>query len=594
MNKKVKKVEIPKVISVRKLSEVFEASVADIISVLMKYGVRATINEEVDFETASIIADDFGISVKPADEKENFSFSVEEILKKEKAANLVERPPIVTVMGHVDHGKTSLLDAIRQTDVALKESGLITQHIGAYQVEMTSKGEKNTSKKITFIDTPGHEAFAAIRARGASVTDIAILVVDASDGVRPQTLEAIQHARSASVPIIVAITKIDKPDADVEKVKKELSECDLTCEDWGGKTICVPVSSKTKEGIDELLEMILLVAEMEELKANPQGQLIGTVIESRIESGKGPVATVLIQNGTLEVGQPIICGRAFGRVRAIENFKGRKIKQAGPGTPAKILGIRELPVVGDIIYAVKDELEAKRIANQILRSQRVKRVYQPEVKKIEEKEDREARYKLKLILKADVVGSLEALHSSLLAIGNKEAKVDIISEGVGDVSESDVMMAETTGAEIFGFHISVDEAAKRAAKTKNIKIYLFDVIYDLIDKAYKKLEAMLPPEVIEETLGSLRILQIFGRRKNELIVGGKVEEGKIVNKTKIRIIRNNEVIGEGKILNLQIQKKDTSEVSLGKECGLLIESDLKLQEGDILECYRVEERPKKL
>lgn len=579
-------IKLPAFITVKELAEVLKASVSDVISILIKNGVSAAINDTIDYETAAVIALDLGIETKQEKiEDKDQILDIRKIIDKEDKKNLVGRAPVVTVMGHVDHGKTLLLDAIRETNVVATESGGITQHIGAYQIALpTVSGQEKNGKMITFLDTPGHEAFASMRARGVSVTDIVVLVVAAEDKVQPQTIESIKHAQGASLPIIVAINKIDKKEADPERIKKELSKHGLVPEDWGGKTIFVSVSAKTKEGINDLLEMILLVAEMEELKANPKVSAVGTVLESHVDKGKGSVATILIMNGSLKPMNNFVIGEFYGKVRIMENFLGQKINKAGPATPVIISGFSGLPQTGDTLEVVEDEQEAKNRAAEALKAQHIKKI----APSLKNKTAKEKKYELKLILKADVSGSLEALVENINKIENPEVSINIIYQGVGDIVESDVFQASSVGGEIIGFHLKVTPAARKATKQTKVKITLYKVIYELIQDIKEKMIGLLPPEIKEVMVGKLKILQIFRSGKGETILGGKVTGGQIIKNSKVKVFRGDEEIGKGVILNVKKVDKDVKEVKKGEECGISFRGEVDLLEQDVIESIKEE------
>ncbi len=578
-------IKLPTFITVKELAETLKASVSDVISILIKSGVSAAINDTIDYETAAVIALDLGIETKQEKIKDKDQvLDIRKIIDKEEKKNLVGRAPVVTVMGHVDHGKTLLLDAIRETNVVATESGGITQHIGAYQITLPAGRQEKNGKIITFLDTPGHEAFASMRARGVSVTDIVVLVVAADDKVQPQTIESIKHAQGASLPIIVAINKIDKKEADPERIKKELSEHGLVPEDWGGKTIFVPVSAKTKDGINNLLEMILLVAEMEELKANPKVLAVGTVLESHVDKGKGSVATVLIMNGSLKPMDNFVIGEFYGKVRTMENFLGQKINKAGPATPIIISGFSGLPQTGDTLEVVEDEQEAKTRAAEALKIQHVKKI----APSLKNKPAKEKKYELKLILKADVSGSLEALVENIKKIENPEVSINIIYQGVGDIVESDVFQASSVGGEIIGFHVKVTPAAHKATKQTKVKITLYKVIYELTQDIKEKMIGLLPPEIKEVMIGKLKILQIFRSGKGETILGGKVTEGQIVKNSKVKVFRGDKEIGKGVILNVKKVDKDVKEAKKGEECGVSFRGEVDLLEQDVIEAVKEE------
>jgi len=576
-------IDVPSVLTVREFAEALKIPVTEVIGSLIKNGVMATINESIDFDTMAIIGDELGFEIKIKSEIRNPKSETISIKK-----NLKPRPAVVTIMGHVDHGKTKLLDAIRHTDVIATESGGITQHIGAYQVNIKTKEHKNL-RTITFLDTPGHEAFSAMRAHGANITDVVVLVVAANDGVKPQTVEAANHAKDAKVPIVVAINKVDLPDADVEKTKRQLADVDLQAEEWGGKTAMVEVSAKLGKNIDQLLEMILLVADLKELKADPNQPASGVVIESHMQAGRGPIATVLVQEGTLKVGDHLIIGQTYGKVRIMESYLGKKVFKAGPSTPVRIAGLQDLPNFGDRFVGVEDEKNAR----EMTKTKTIKR----KVLSISElsKDIKEGKIKeLKIVLKADVGGSLEAIKNSLKNISTQEVKINIIHEGVGNISESDINMAIASEALVIGFRVKADPDVMNLARRENIKISIYEIIYQLIDDLSAALSGLLEPEIVEVELGRLEVLAIFRVTKKEQIVGGKATTGKIENGAEIRITRDKDTIGEGKITSLEQNKKDTSEVAENFECGLKVETPTKIQVNDILECFKKEERTRKL
>ncbi|NPV25970.1 MAG: translation initiation factor IF-2 [Firmicutes bacterium] len=576
-----KLVKIPGAVTVQELAGLFKRSPAELIKKLMALGILATINQEVDPETAIILGTEFGINVEVEVPK-----TAEDLLEEivDPPEYLVERPPVVTVMGHVDHGKTSLLDAIRETNVTAQEAGGITQHIGAYQVEINGK-------KITFIDTPGHEAFTAMRARGAQVTDIAILVVAADDGVMPQTIEAINHAKAAGVPIIVAINKIDKANANPDRVKQQLTEYGLVPEEWGGDTICVPVSAHTRENLDTLLEMILLVAEMSEIKANPNRPAKGTVIEAQLDKGRGPVATVLVQHGTLKVGDSILVGLTSGKVRAMIDDKGRRVKKAGPSTPVEVLGLSEVPMAGDIFQVVTDEKLARQITAERQNRKREEELQKTARVTLDDlfKQIKEGQVKeLNIIIKADVQGSIEALRQALERLSTDEVRVNPIHGGVGAITETDVMLASASNAIIIGFNVRPDSNTRRAAEAEQVDIRLYRVIYDAIEDIKAAMSGLLEPEWKEVVLGRAEVRATFKIPKAGTVAGCYVTEGKITKTAEIRVIRDGIVIHEGKVESLRRFKDDVKEVSQGFECGLGIEKFNDIKEGDILEAFTME------
>ena len=582
-----KKVVIGETVTVQELAKSMGKTAAELIRKLMDLGVLATINKEIDADTAVLIGAEFGIPVEVRVDK---TMEIMEDQDDDDEKQLVERPPVVTVMGHVDHGKTSLLDAIRKANVTATEAGGITQHIGAYQVEIANK-------KITFLDTPGHEAFTAMRARGAQVTDISVVVVAADDGVMPQTVEAINHSKAAKVPIIVAINKIDKPDANPERVKQELTEYNLVAEEWGGDTIMVPVSAKTQEGIGQLLEMILLVAEMAELKANPKRDARGTVIEAELDKGRGPVATVLVQKGTLHIGDNIVAGTTFGKVRAMIDDKGRRVKSAGPSTPVVVLGFSDVPPVGEQFVGVKEEKDARYIASKFQLKKREEDLNKTARVSLDDlfKQISEGTVKdLNLVVKADVQGSVEALSQALINLSTSEVRVNIIHSGVGTISESDVMLAATSNAVIIGFNVRPDANTRKAAESEGVDIKLYRVIYDAIDEVKAAMAGLLDPTYKEVVIGHAEVRQTFKVPKVGIIAGCYIPDGKITRQAEIRVIRDGIVIHEGHIDSLKRFKDDVKEVLSGYECGIGIENFNDIKVGDIIECFIMEETKREL
>lgn len=571
-------------VSIKALSEKIGVTASEIIKQLFKEGVMKTINDTVDFDYAEYIAGLNGVTLELKLEK-----TAEEIIsgagEDDGLENNEKRPPIVTVMGHVDHGKTSLLDAIRHTHVTSGEAGGITQHIGAYTV--TCHGEP-----ITFIDTPGHAAFTAMRARGAKVTDVAIIVVAADDGVKPQTVEAINHAKAAGVSIVVAINKMDKPDVDPDRVKQQLTEYGLLAEEWGGDTIMVPVSAKTGMNLDKLLESVLLVAEMKELKANSKKRATGTIIEAKLDKGKGPVATVLVANGTLHVGDSLIAGSATGKIRAMFDDKGRKVKSAGPSIPVEVLGFSEVPAAGDFMYVADDKL-VKKAAEE--RKDKIKlenaRQSTPAMNldnlfgKISEGQLKN----LNLIVKTDVVGSLEALKASLEKISNDEVKVSCIHGGVGGINETDVILAKASQAIVIGFNVRADSNAKALAEKEGVDIHLYSVIYDAVDDVTAAMKGMLAPKYKETTVGSVEVREVFKITGVGTVAGAYVTQGKAVRNGKVRIYRDNIMIYDGTINALKRFKDDVKEVAAGYECGISVVNYNDIKVGDVFEVYQVEE-----
>ena len=575
-------------ITVAGFCEQTEVSTSKVIMTLMKLGIMANINQNIDEDTVMILAEELGIQVAIGNVEEKLEEEGLELFEDDEK-DLRPRPPIITVMGHVDHGKTSLLDAIRKTNVTASESGGITQHIGASEVRINGQ-------KIVFLDTPGHEAFTAMRARGAHVTDIAVLVVAADDSVKPQTVESISHAKAAGVPIIVAINKIDKPGANPDKVKQDLTEHGILVEDWGGDVISVPVSAKSGEGIVNLLEMILLQAEMMELKANPNRLAMGSVIEARLDKSKGPVATLLVTNGTLQSGQSVVAGTCSGRIRLMTDYKGRTIKKAGPATAVEILGLTDVPQAGDEFNAVKEDKVAREIAEhrkEKLREEILARnastTLEQLFSQIKEGEVKE----LNLIIKGDVQGSVGAMVSSLEKLNNENVRVNIIHTGVGTVTESDVMLAGTSGSIIIGFNVRPSTAVQNMADRENIQIRTYRVIYDVLDDVENAMKGMLDPEFKEEILGKVEIRNTFKVPGVGIVGGAYVQEGKVVRNAEVRLVRDGIVVHEGKISSLKRFKDDAKEVAQGYECGIGIEDYNDIKEGDIIECFHMVEIERK-
>ena len=574
---------IPDEIVVSELASRLKVTATEVIKKLMGLGVMASINEVVDFDPAALVAEEFGAKV----EKEVHVTIEERLIETDEdpEESLQERCPVVVVMGHVDHGKTSILDRIRNAHVTDTEAGGITQHIGAYQVEYQGK-------KITFLDTPGHEAFTAMRARGANVTDIAILVVAADDGIMPQTIESINHAKAAGVSIIVAINKMDKEGADPDRVKQQLTEQSLVVEEWGGDVIAVPVSAKTGMGIDELLENILLVAEVKELKANPDRLARGTVVEARLDKGKGPVATLLVQNGTLKSGDVIIAGTSVGRIRTMTNDKGRSIKEAGPSTPVEITGLGEVPSAGDVFNAVADEKLARELVEQ-RKHEAKEELFQQHQKvtldnlfsQIAEGEMKE----LPIIVKADVQGSVEAVKQSLEKLSNDEVRVKVIHGGVGAVSESDVMLANASNAIIVGFNVRPDPVAKQNAEQSGVDIRLYRIIYDAIEEITDAMKGMLAPKYREVETARIEVRQVYKISNVGTVAGSYVLDGKVGRNNEIRVVRDGIVIAEDKMSSLKRFKDDAKEVAAGFECGITLEKFTDIKEGDIFEAFYMEE-----
>ena len=583
----IKTIVIPETITIKELAEKMKLQPSAIVKKLFLQGTIVTINQEIDFEKAEEIAMEYDVLC----EKEKKINVIEELLREEEEdeKDMVSRPPVICVMGHVDHGKTSLLDAIRQSNVTAREAGGITQHIGAYVVEANGQ-------RITFLDTPGHEAFTAMRMRGAQATDIAILVVAADDGVMPQTVEAINHAKAAGVEIIVAVNKIDKPSANVERVKQELSEYELIPEDWGGSTVFVPVSAHTKEGIPELLEMILLTAEVKELKANPNRKARGLVIEAQLDKGRGPVATVLVQKGTLKVGDSIAAGSCYGRVRAMMDDKGNRVKEAGPSTPVEILGLNDVPNAGEVFVALQNEKEARSFAETFITEGKNKLIEDTKAKL--SLDDLFSQIKagnvkeLPIIVKADVQGSVEAVKQSLVKLSNEEVVVKVIHGGVGTINESDVTLASASNAIIIGFNVRPDATAKSIADREKVDMRLYRVIYQAIEDVEAAMKGMLDPIYEEQVTGHAVVRQTFKASGVGTIAGSYVLDGKITRGSKARITREGEQIFEGPLASLKRFKDDVKEVNAGYECGLVFEGFNDLKEDDMIEIYIMVEVPR--
>lgn len=580
---KLTEITIPSVITVKDLATEMKITSGDLITKLLNLGVMATINKEIDFDIAYLAASEFGITAKKKDIKTD-----EEILfddSEDREEDLISRPPVVVVMGHVDHGKTSLLDAIRKTNVIEGEAGGITQHIGAYKVNVNDR-------EITFLDTPGHEAFTSMRARGAQITDIAILVVAANDGVMPQTVEAINHAKAAEIPIIVAVNKMDLPGANVEKIKEELTEHELVPEEWGGETIFVPISAKKGEGIDTLLEMVLLQADMLELKVNPKKQSKGVVIEAKLDKARGPVTTMLVQRGRLDIGDTIIVGSSIGRIRTMTNDKGKKVKFAGPSTPVEITGLTTVPNAGDTFYEVKDEKTAKHLIEKRKTQEREKGLNESSMVTLDDLFSKIEQGKLKqlnLIVKADVQGSVEAVKQSLEKLSNEEVRVKVIHSAAGGITESDVTLAKVSNAIIIGFNVRPEPIAKMEAEKEGVEIKQYSVIYNAIEDVEAAMKGMLDPEFKEVVIGNAEVRQVFKVSNVGTIAGCYVTDGKIARNSIVRVIRDNVVLHEGKLLSLKRFKDDVKEVAYGYECGVQVEEYNDIQEGDIIEAHIMEE-----
>jgi translation initiation factor IF-2 len=590
MGENVKKIEIPYAITVRDLAKLLQSNIIQVIKVLMANGVMANINQMIDYDTAAIVANEIGFEAVPESENE---VEIEkdlgevplwrQIIEREDQKNLIPRPPVVTILGHVDHGKTSLLDAIRHTNVTAGEAGGITQHIGAYQIE-------SHGKAITFLDTPGHAAFSAMRARGAQGADIVILVVAANDGVMPQTKEAISHAKAARVPIIVALNKIDRSDANQDLVKKQLSEQGLMADTWGGNTMVVPVSAKQKIGIEDLMEAILMTAEEMKIMANPKGKVFGTVVEASVDTKKGVMATLLVQNGTLKMGDVVLAGNSYGKIRAMFDFRGKKIQKAGPSTPVQIMGLTDVPTAGDIFQVYFSEKEARAVvsaakADAALNRNLPKATLEELFAKFKAGETKE----LCLIIKTDVNGSLEPIINSLNELSKEgEIKVNILHAEAGNISENDVMLAAASHGVVIGFNVQADPVARKKAENEGVSIRIYDIIYRLTEDIEKALKGMLEPEYKEVTTGKAEVLAVFKISKLGSIAGSRVREGELRKNSKIRVVRKGEIIYTGEISSLKHEKDDVKEVKNGLECGVSIKGFDAFEVGDILEAFTLE------
>jgi translation initiation factor IF-2 len=582
------KIELPASIVIRDLAQKIEKSPIDLIKKLMSNGVMATINQSVDFDTAAIVVAEYGFEATPEVVEEAVVETGEvplwrRMIAGEDEARLANRPPVITILGHVDHGKTSLLDVIRQTDVAAGEAGGITQHIGAYQVE-------HRGRTITFLDTPGHAAFTQMRARGAQGADIVVLVVAADDGVMPQTREAIAHAKAARVPIIVALNKIDKANANPEHVKQQLAEQELVPDEWGGNTMVIPVSAKQKQGIEDLLEAVLLVADNTSIKANPAGKVIGTVIEAELDKSKGVMATLLIQNGTLQAGDIVVAGSAHGRLRALSDFRGKAVKKAGPSTPVAVMGLNDVPSAGDIFEVVDSEKEARLIVAERLAlakslSQARKKVSLEDLfSSVQAGEAKE----LNLIVKADVQGSLDPIVSELNKLGEGEIGIKVLYAETGNIGDNDVMLASASNAIMIGFNVQVDVSARRMAEKEGVDIRLYEIIYRMTEDIEKALNGMLEPETKEQVIGRAQVLAVFSASKFGKVAGCRVTEGELRRNAKVRLYRGTDIVYEGDMGSLRHEKEDVREVRQGYECGVGFKSFNDIQVGDQIVCYTVE------
>jgi len=584
-----KKIELSSSITVRELAQIMQTSPIDVIKALMSNGVMASINQPIDFDTAAIVASEMGYEAVPESPKVSEPDLGEipqwrKVIAKEANENLAARPPVVTILGHVDHGKTTLLDAIRETNVAEAEVGGITQHIGAYQAE-------HNGHLITFLDTPGHAAFTAMRARGAQGADIVILVVAADDGVMPQTKEAIAHAKAAKVPIIVALNKIDKPNADQDRVRQQLAEVGLVPDDWDGDTIVVPMSAKRREGLEDLLEAIVLVSDNMDIRANPNGEVIGTVIEAELDRAKGALATLLVQNGTLEVGDVVVAGKAFGKLKALFDFKGRRIRKAGPATPVSVMGLSEVPQAGDLFQVVASERDARLVVaaqSQGGEKSPVAKKAQITLEQLFDQFKAGEVQELRLIVKADVQGSLEPIISSLKDLCTEELSVNILYAETGNITENDVMLAAASKAVIVGFSVQADVSARRLAEKEGVSIRLYDIIYRMIEDIEKALNGMLKPVDKETVLGHAEVRKIFRISKLGNIAGSYIVDGEIRRNTRGKVYRNGEVVAEGEISSLKHLQEDVKELRQGFECGIAIKNFSDFVEGDRIECVLVE------
>jgi translation initiation factor IF-2 len=585
------KIILPYSISVRDLAEKMDASPIKVIKTLMANGVMASINQTVDFDTAAVVASELGFEPELEQIEEEIPEEKGEVplwrqvIADEDKEDLEIRPPVVTMLGHVDHGKTSLLDAIRQTNVAGGEEGGITQHIGAYQIE-------HKGRKITFLDTPGHAAFTSMRARGAQGADIVVLVVAADDGVMPQTREAANHAKAARVPIVVALNKMDLPSANPELAKRQLSEIDLVPDEWDGDTIVVPVSAKKMEGLDDLMEAIILVAENQNIKANPNGEVLGTVVEAELDKFRGVMATLLLQNGTIEVGDTILAGKTHGRIKAMFDYRGNRIEKAGPSTPIVVMGLNDVPKAGDVFHRVESEKEARAVVEEMESEAGSQEKFQrATLEDLFERLQAGEEQELRLIIKADVQGSLEPIVNSIEELGEKQSDVsiNILHQETGNVTESDVMLAAASDAIVIGFAVDADSAAERLAETEGVSIRLYTIIYRLTEDIEKALKGMLEPEMVERTIGRARVLATFGVSKYKVAAGCRVLDGEIRRNGNIRVIRGGKAIFDGEIGSLKRGKEDVREVREGFECGVTLKQFHEFEEGDVLECYVIEE-----
>jgi translation initiation factor IF-2 len=585
-----KSIQLPANITVRDLAQAINASPIEIIKILMTNGVMANINQQVDFDTAAVVAAEFGLEVSLETKEKEEQQDIGEIplwrrvILDEDPTQLINRAPVVTILGHVDHGKTTLLDAIRHTNVVDGEAGGITQHIGAYQTE-------HNGRQITFLDTPGHAAFTAMRARGAQGADVVVLVVAADDGVMPQTKEAIAHARAARVPIVVAMNKVDKPNADPDRVKQQLAEVDLVPDEWDGDTIVVPISAKKKIGLEDLLEAILLVADNMRIQANPRGKVIGTVIEAEIDRSKGTMATLLIQNGTLNVGDVVVVGRAYGRLRAMFDYRGRQIRRAGPSTPVSVLGLSDVPQAGDIFQIVPTEREGRAIVeerNQAAQAEVSSKKLAVTLEQLFDRFQSGDVKELRLILKADVQGSLEPILSELTELSKGEIKINVLYAETGNIGENDIMLASASKAIVIGFNVQADGAARRLAEAESVSIRLYEIIYRLTEDLEKALKGMLEPEIKQSVIGHAEVRAVFRISKVGNIAGCRVTDGELRRNAIIRVLRKGQIMAEGSVRSLKHLQEDVNEIRAGFECGVAVKNFEDYQVGDILECFIVE------
>lgn len=586
-----KKIELPNSITVRELAVKVQASPIQVIKILMSNGVMANINQLIDYDTAAIVASEFGFDANIEElEIEELKETGEiplwrQIIASEDARHLAPRPPVVTILGHVDHGKTTLLDAIRHSNVAGGEAGGITQHIGAYQVD-------HKGRLITFLDTPGHAAFTAMRARGAQGADVVVLVVAATDGVMPQTKEAIAHAKAARVPIVVALNKMDRPEANPDYVKHQLADAGLVPDEWDGSTIVVPVSAKLKKGLDDLLEAILLVADSSDIRANPNGKVIGTVIEASIDKAKGTVATLLVQNGSLEMGNVVVAGTAYGRIRNMFDYRGRKVAKVKPSTPVQIMGLNDVPQAGDLFQVFPSEREARVLIEERKNQDKEKAAQAPKatLEELFQKFKAGEVQELRLIIKADVQGSVEPITNSLKELNTGDIKVNVLHAEAGNITDNDVMLATASHAIVVGFNVQADAAARRLAEAEGVSIRLYDIIYRLIEDIEKALKGMLEPEFKEIPVGRAEVLQVFRISKIGNIAGCKVSQGEIRRNGKVRLHRGNDVLFEGEVSSLKHEKEDVREVRTGFECGISLKNYENVTVGDWIECYTIERK----